>query len=105
MAEGDDLGHVRISNRKALAAGLTCRPLLTTARDTLAWRASDAVPEAIRTHAALRAHARAGDGDADGVEGEGGEVAAPEPRLQRAGRPPRAAASSRRAPARMPSIA
>ena len=44
MAEGDELGHVRISNRKALAAGLTCRPLLDTARDTLAWRRSDAVP-------------------------------------------------------------
>ncbi len=49
MPEGDDLGHVRISNRKALAAGLSCRPLLTTARDTIAWRASAAVPEAIRT--------------------------------------------------------
>ena len=48
MPEGDDLGHVRISNRKALAAGLTCRPLLTTARDTIAWRASAAVPDAIR---------------------------------------------------------
>ncbi len=48
MAEGDELGHVRISNRKALAAGLTCRPLLDTARDTLAWRRSDAVPESIR---------------------------------------------------------
>ena len=46
MAEGDELGHMRISNRKALAAGLTCRPLLETARDTLAWRQSDAVPEA-----------------------------------------------------------
>ena len=48
MPEGDDLGHVHISNRKAIAAGLTFRPLLTTARDTIAWRASDAVPEAIR---------------------------------------------------------
>lgn len=48
MAEGDELGHMRISNRKALAAGLTCRPLLETARDTLAWRQSDAVPEALR---------------------------------------------------------
>jgi 2'-hydroxyisoflavone reductase len=48
MPKGDELGHVRISNRKALATGLTCRPLLTTARDTIAWRASDAVPEAIR---------------------------------------------------------
>lgn len=48
MAEGDDLGHMRISNRKAIAAGLTFRPLLTTARDTIAWRASAAVPEKLR---------------------------------------------------------
>ncbi|MGD9905026.1 MAG: NAD-dependent epimerase/dehydratase family protein [Vicinamibacterales bacterium] len=49
MPEGDDLGHMRISNRKAIAAGLTCRPLPDTARDTLAWRRSDAVPAALRT--------------------------------------------------------
>lgn len=49
MPDGDELGHVRISNRKALSSGLACRPLLTTARDTLAWRRSDAVPEALRT--------------------------------------------------------
>lgn len=48
MAEGDELGHQRIDNRKAIAAGLTCRPLLETARDTIAWRASDAVPEDLR---------------------------------------------------------
>ena len=48
MVEGDELGHMRISNRKARAAGLTCRPLVVTARDTLAWRQSDAVPEALR---------------------------------------------------------
>ena len=48
MPEGEDLGHMQISNRKAIAAGLTFRPLLTTARDTLAWRRSDAVPEALR---------------------------------------------------------
>ena len=48
MPEGDELGHMRISHRKALAAGLTYRPLLTTARDTLAWRQSDAVPAALR---------------------------------------------------------
>jgi 2'-hydroxyisoflavone reductase len=48
MSEGDELGHTQISNKKALAAGLTFRPLLTTARDTIAWRASDAVPEAIK---------------------------------------------------------
>ncbi len=48
MAEGDELGHMRIDARKARAAGLTFRPLLTTARDTIAWRASAAVPEALR---------------------------------------------------------
>lgn len=49
MAEGDEVGHMRIDHRKALASGLTYRPLATTARDTLAWRRSDAVPEALRT--------------------------------------------------------
>lgn len=48
MPEGDELGHMRISHRKALAAGLTYRPLAVTARDTLAWRQSDAVPAALR---------------------------------------------------------
>ena len=48
MAQGDDLGHMRIDNRKAVAAGLTFRPLLTTARDTIQWRESDAVPEALK---------------------------------------------------------
>ena len=48
MAEGDELGHQRIDNRKAIAAGLTFRPLIETARDTIAWRASDAVPEELR---------------------------------------------------------
>lgn len=48
MPEGDDLGHVRIGNRKAMGAGLSFRPLLMTARDTIAWRQSDAVPERLR---------------------------------------------------------
>ncbi len=48
MARGDDLGHVRISNRKAILSGLRFRPLLTTAQDTIAWRESDAVPEALK---------------------------------------------------------
>jgi 2'-hydroxyisoflavone reductase len=48
MPEGENLGHVRISNRKALASGLICRPLIETARDTVRWRQSDAVPEALR---------------------------------------------------------
>ncbi|MGH7467936.1 MAG: NAD-dependent epimerase/dehydratase family protein [Longimicrobiales bacterium] len=49
MAEGNALGHVRIANRKAVAAGLKFLPLLTTARETLQWRQSDAVPEALKT--------------------------------------------------------
>ena len=48
MADGDELGHQRIDNRKAIAAGLKFRPLLTTARETIAWRASDAVPAALK---------------------------------------------------------
>ena len=48
MAEGNSLGHVRIDNRKAVAAGLKFRPLLTTARDTLQWRLSDDVPAALK---------------------------------------------------------
>ncbi len=48
MAEGNSLGHVQISNRKAIAAGLRFRPLLTTARDTIAWRESGAVPPALK---------------------------------------------------------
>lgn len=49
LSEGDDLGHMRIDGRRALAAGLSPRPLADTARDTLAWRRSEAVPEALRT--------------------------------------------------------
>jgi 2'-hydroxyisoflavone reductase len=48
MADGDELGHMQISVRKAVAAGLTFRPLLTTARDTIAWRESAAVPQALQ---------------------------------------------------------
>lgn len=48
MSDGDELGHTQISNTKAIAAGLTFRPLLTTARDTIAWRASSNVPDALR---------------------------------------------------------
>ena len=48
MSEGDELGHTQISNRKAIAAGLKFRPLLTTARDTIAWRESSAVPPSLR---------------------------------------------------------
>ncbi|MEX2282903.1 MAG: NAD-dependent epimerase/dehydratase family protein [Gemmatimonadota bacterium] len=49
MHAGNSLGHVQIDNRKAVAAGLRFRPLLTTARDTIAWRQSDAVPAALKT--------------------------------------------------------
>ena len=48
MSDGDDLGHTQISNRKAISAGLKFRPVMTSARDTIAWRASDAVPAALR---------------------------------------------------------
>ena len=44
---GNDDGMMSISNRKAIAAGLTFRPLATTVRDTLAWWPS--VPESRRT--------------------------------------------------------
>jgi 2'-hydroxyisoflavone reductase len=48
MVAGDDIGHMRIDGRKALAAGLALRPLAVTATDTVAWRASSAVPQALR---------------------------------------------------------
>lgn len=35
--EGDSAGFARVSNARAIAAGLTFRPLATTAADTLAW--------------------------------------------------------------------
>jgi 2'-hydroxyisoflavone reductase len=49
MVDGEDLGHMRIDNSRALAAGLTFRPLAETAMDTIAWRSSSAVPENLRT--------------------------------------------------------
>ncbi|MGH7470170.1 MAG: NAD-dependent epimerase/dehydratase family protein [Longimicrobiales bacterium] len=48
MAEGDNRGHMQISNRRALAAGLKYRPLAVTARDTADWRLSPDVPQPIR---------------------------------------------------------
>jgi 2'-hydroxyisoflavone reductase len=48
MAEGDHLGHMRIDNARARAAGLRFRPLARTADDTLAWRLSDAAPQSLR---------------------------------------------------------
>lgn len=47
MLKGNDDGMMSIRNDRALAAGLTFRPLATTIRDTLAWWPS--VPEARRT--------------------------------------------------------
>jgi 2'-hydroxyisoflavone reductase len=43
MPRGNSLGHTRINYDKALAQGLTHRPLAVTVRDTLDWWASDAV--------------------------------------------------------------
>jgi 2'-hydroxyisoflavone reductase len=48
MVEGDELGHMKIDGRKAVAAGLTFRPLAVTARDTAEWRLSDAAPQTLR---------------------------------------------------------
>lgn len=50
MPVGDELGHTRIDFQKAVAHGLTFRPLATTVRDTLAWWASDAVGPERRAH-------------------------------------------------------
>ena len=47
IPRGDTLGMSTISERRAVAAGLTYRPLAVTALDTLAWWAS--VPEARRS--------------------------------------------------------
>jgi 2'-hydroxyisoflavone reductase len=46
MPRGDTLGMSTLSGAKAIAAGLTFRPLADTARDTLAWWST--VPEARR---------------------------------------------------------
>jgi 2'-hydroxyisoflavone reductase len=48
LPEGDALGHMQIDSRRAMAAGLTFRPLAETARDTVAWRRSEAVPQTLR---------------------------------------------------------
>lgn len=48
MLEGNNEGHTSIRNAKAIAAGLTFRPLAETVRDTLAWWPT--VPEARRTN-------------------------------------------------------
>ncbi|MEX0907251.1 MAG: NAD-dependent epimerase/dehydratase family protein [Gemmatimonadota bacterium] len=43
MPRGNSLGHTRINYDRAVANGLTYRPLATTVRDTLDWWDSDAV--------------------------------------------------------------
>lgn len=43
MPRGNSLGHTRVNYEKAVAHGLTFRPLADTARDTLEWWYSDAV--------------------------------------------------------------
>jgi 2'-hydroxyisoflavone reductase len=48
MPRGDTLGMSTLSGRKAIAAGLTFRPLADTARDTLQWWAT--VPEERRAN-------------------------------------------------------
>jgi 2'-hydroxyisoflavone reductase len=47
LLRGNDYGMMSVKNDKAIAAGLTFRPLDTTVRDTLAWWPT--VPEARRT--------------------------------------------------------
>jgi 2'-hydroxyisoflavone reductase len=49
MPRGRSLGHTSIRNERAVAAGLTFRPIAETARDTLAWWAT--VPEERRANA------------------------------------------------------
>jgi len=51
LPEGDSLGAARIANRRALAAGLTFRPLAVTVRDTLDWWYSPLVSDDRRQHA------------------------------------------------------
>jgi 2'-hydroxyisoflavone reductase len=46
LLRGNDYGMMSVKNEKAIAAGLTFRPLATTVRDTLAWWPT--VPEARR---------------------------------------------------------
>lgn len=50
IPEGANEHHLQINNRKAVAAGLTFRPVATTVRDTLQWW-NTSVPEARKTAA------------------------------------------------------
>jgi 2'-hydroxyisoflavone reductase len=47
MLKGNDEGHMSVKNDRAVAAGLTYRPLAETLRDTLAWWST--VPESRRS--------------------------------------------------------
>jgi 2'-hydroxyisoflavone reductase len=49
MLRGNENGHTSAKNDRAIAAGLTFRPLEATVRDTLAWWPT--VPEERRTKA------------------------------------------------------
>jgi 2'-hydroxyisoflavone reductase len=51
LPRGDQLGAMRISNARAVAAGLTCRPLAATVRETIDWWYSGAVTEERRRSA------------------------------------------------------
>ena len=58
-AAGDTLGSHRRSNARAVAAGLTFRPLRETARDTLAWFESQPAERRARLRAGLSAEREA----------------------------------------------
>lgn len=58
-AAGETLGAHRRSNRKAVAAGLTFRPLRETARDTLAWFEGQPAERRARLRAGLSAEREA----------------------------------------------
>jgi 2'-hydroxyisoflavone reductase len=45
---GDEVGHMTVSNERALAAGMTLRPLARTILDVMAWWRSDAVLDEVR---------------------------------------------------------
>jgi 2'-hydroxyisoflavone reductase len=51
LPRGDQVGAMRINHERAVAAGLTYRPLAATVRDTIDWWYSDAVTEERRQNA------------------------------------------------------
>ena len=68
MADGTELGHMRISNRKALAAGLTYRPLLDHGARHAGLAAERRRARGAAQAAEVRDDGGAGDGDSAGVE-------------------------------------